>query len=119
MFKIHSKTTLLLKRVDQKHCQKLDSMGLAKKEQNIGPQEGSKHKIASYEAKWDFEVLKMPSRVVKLVFYLFNKLARSIFLTGNSRDHTKSKNKQNKTSIQWTPGSRIYLSSEKISFSQK
>ena len=36
----------------------------------------------------------MPSWVVKLVFYLFNKSARSIFLTADSRDHTKAKNKQ-------------------------
>ena len=46
----------------------------------LGPKGGPKHKIAYYEAKWDFKVPKMHSWVVKLVFYL-NKSARSIFST--------------------------------------
>ena len=66
-------------------------MGLGgPKKRNIGPPKGSKHKIASYEAKWDFKVLKIPSWVLKLVFYLFNRSVRSIYLTADSREKNKS-----------------------------
>ncbi len=46
----------------------------------IGPKGGPKHKIAYYEAKWDFNVPKVVSWVVKLVCYL-NQSARGIFST--------------------------------------
>ena len=44
------------------------------------PKGGPKHKIAYYEAKWDFKVPKIHSWVVKLVCYL-KESARSIFST--------------------------------------
>ena len=57
----------------------------------IGTNRGQKRKITYYEGKWDFEVPKMHSSVVKLFFYL-NKLARSIFSTAvDSRDDRKAK----------------------------
>ena len=42
----------------------------AKKSRKWAPQGGLKHKIAYYEAKWDFKVPKFLSCVVKLVCYL-------------------------------------------------
>ena len=50
------------------------------KRANIGQKSGQKHKIAYYEAKWDFKAPKILSLLVILVFYL-NQSARSIFLT--------------------------------------
>ena len=50
------------------------------KEQKIGPKVGPKHKIAYYEAKWDFKVPKIHSWVVTLLFYL-KESARNMFST--------------------------------------
>ena len=80
-----SKTGFLPKRVGQKHIfDHSQALGAYKgqKRAKIGPKGGPKHKIAYYEAKWDFKVPKMHSWVVKLVFYL-KESARSILsITG-------------------------------------
>ena len=77
-----TKTGFLLKQVSQNFRLQSHSRGhrKAKKEQRIGSKKGPKHKIAYYEAKWDFQVPKIDSWLVKVVFYL-NKLARILDLS--------------------------------------
>ena len=54
---------------------------------------GGNHKIAHYEAKWDFKVTKIPSWVLILICYL-RKSARSIFLpTVRLHEPTRAKPK--------------------------
>ena len=81
------------------------------------------HKIVTYSELSpinldDFDTKYKNDKAKAILEHLSSIKPGITFLYGRTIERWK-RTKQNKTSIQWTPGSQIYLSNEKIIFGQK